>query len=71
MSGKQDIASSLNEIWGKLNIRWTGEDANAFYQQYIVKMIEIVEDFEETCSDFNIEADDLAQRLDLVERNIM
>ena len=71
MSGKQDIASSLNEIWGKLNIRWTGEDANAFYQQYIVKMIEIVEDFEEPCSDFNIEADDLAQRLDLIERNIM
>ena len=33
MSNKQEIASSLNEIWGKLSTRWTGENSNAFHQQ--------------------------------------
>lgn len=70
MSNKQEIASCLNEIWGKLSVRWTGEDSHAFYQQYIAMMTEVVEDFEEACSDLSIGAADLAKKLELVEHDL-
>lgn len=70
MSNKQEIASSLNEIWRKLSLRWTGEDSCVFYQQYIAKMAEVVEDFEEACSSLSIGATDLAKKLELVEHDI-
>lgn len=71
MSNKQEIASSLNEIWGKLSLRWTGEDSHAFYQQYIAKMTEVVNDFEEACSDLSIGAANLAKKLELVEHDLL
>ena len=71
MSNKQEIASSLNEIWGKLSLRWTGEDSHAFYQQYIAKMTEVVNDFEEACSDLSIGAANLAKKLELVEQDLL
>lgn len=70
MSNKQEIASSLNEIWGKLSTRWTGEDSNAFHQQYIAKMTEVAEDFEEACSNLSVGAADLAKKLELFEHDI-
>lgn len=70
MSNKQEIATSLIEIWGKLSLRWTGEDSRAFYQQYIAKMTEVVEDFEEACADLSAGAADLAKKLELVEHDI-
>lgn len=70
MSNNQDVASSLNEIWVKLSARWIGEDSNAFYQQYIAKMEEIVEDFEDVCSDLGVGASNLAKKLDLIEHDI-
>ena len=51
MSSKQEIATSINEIWGKLSARWTGEDSNAFYQQYIAKMTEVAEDLKRLTSE--------------------
>ena len=71
MSNKQEIASSLNEIWGKLSLRWTGEDSHAFYQQYIAKMTEIVNDFGEACSDLSIGSANLAKKLQLVEHDLL
>lgn len=71
MSNKQEIASSLDEIWGKLSLRWTGEDSHAFYQQYIAKMTEVVNDFEEACSDLSIGAANLAKKLELVEHDLL
>lgn len=70
MSNKQEVASNLNEIWGKLSLRWTGEDSRVFYQQYIAKMIEVVEDFEDACADLSAGATDLAKKLELVEHDI-
>lgn len=71
MSNKQEIVVSLNEIWGKLRIQWTGEDSNAFYQQYIAKMTEVAEDFEEACSDLSVGVADLAKELELIEHDIV
>ena len=70
MSNKQEIASNLNEIWGKLSSRWEGEAPNAFYQQYIAKMAEVVEDFEGACSDLSVGAADLAKKLELIEHDL-
>ena len=71
MSSKQEILTNLNEVWGKLSIRWTGEDSTAFYQQYIAKMDEVVEDFEKACSDLSVGAADLAKKLELIEHDIL
>lgn len=70
MSNIQEIASCLNEIWGKLCTRWIGEDSNAFYQQYIAKMTEVAEDFEEACSNLSVGVADLAKKLELIEHDI-
>lgn len=70
MSNKNEIESNLNEVWGKLSARWTSEDSNAFYQQYIIKMTEVIEDFEEACSDLSIVATDLLKELELIEHDI-
>ena len=70
MSNKQEIASGLNEIWGKLKIRWAGEDSNTFHQQYITKMTEVAEDFEEACSNLSVGAAELAKKLELIEHDI-
>ena len=70
MGNKQEIASNLHEIWGKLSTRWTGEDSNAFYQQYITKMTEVVENFEDACSNLSVGAADLKKKLELIEHDI-
>ena len=70
MSNKQEIASSLDEIWRKLSTRWTGEAPKAFYQQYIARMTEVAGDFEKACSNLSVGAADLAKKLELIERDI-
>ena len=70
MSNKQEISSGLNEIWEKLNTRWAGEDSYAFHQQYIAKMTEVAEDFEEACSNLSVGAAELAKKLELIEHDI-
>lgn len=70
MSNDREIASGLEEIWGRLNERWTGEDAKAFHRQYIAKMSEAAENFEEACSGLSAGAADLAKKLALIERDI-
>ena len=70
MSKKQEIASSLTEIWSKLNTHWTGESANAFHQQYRTKMTEVIEEFEVACYDLGIGATDLSKKLQLIEQSI-
>lgn len=70
MNNNREIASSLAEIWGKLSTQWTGEDSKAFHQQYIAKMTEAAEDFEEACSNLSVGAADLAKKLELIEHDI-
>lgn len=70
MSNKQEIASSLNEIWGKLSTRWMGEGSSAFHQQYITKMIEVIEDFEVSCSYLCAGTAELSKKLQLIEQGI-
>lgn len=70
MSSKQEIASSFNEIWEKLLARWSGEGPNAFYQQYVLKMAETIEDFEKACSGLSVGAAELSKKLQLIERDI-
>lgn len=70
MGNKQEIVSSLNEIWGKLSTRWMGEGFSAFHQQYIMKMIEVIEDFEVSCSHLSEGAAELSKKLQLIEQGI-
>ena len=70
MSSTQEITFSLNEVWGKLSARWTGEGADAFHQQYITKMTEVIEGFEVACSDLSVGAAELSKKLQLIEQGI-
>lgn len=70
MSNQQEIESGLNEAWGKLRARWTGEASEAFYQQYITKMTEVMGEFEKACSDLSAGAAELIKKLDLVEHDV-
>lgn len=70
MSSKQEITSSFNEIWEKLNAQWKGEDSNAFYQQYVAKTREVIEDFEDACFDLSTRAADFSKHLQIFEQSI-
>ena len=71
MSKRWEIAADMDELWGELKARWKGEDSQHFYQQYISKMIETIEEFEAACSNLCVGAADLKKKLDLIERDMV
>lgn len=70
MNSGSQISSTFNEVWGKLNARWKDEASEAFYQQYVLKMSETIEEFERACSDLNVGAAALSKKLQAIEQNI-
>lgn len=70
MSGKEDITSTLTEAWAKLSAQWQGEAYKGFYERYVIKMMETVEDFEKACTELEAGATELLKKLQMIEHNI-
>ena len=66
MSSKRAIAVEVQDVWSKLNNRWKGEDANAFYRQYIVKIAETAESFEDACAELSNISSELSKELQMI-----
>jgi len=71
MSGKKQMSSEVQEVWEKLNTRWKGEDATAFYREYIVKISEIVDIFDDSCSELSNVSSECIKELNLIEQALM
>lgn len=70
MSSKKAIVTEVQDVWTKLNAKWTGDDANAFQQQYIVKISETTELFENACADLVSISNEFAKELQLIEHSL-
>ena len=70
MSSKKAIAAEVQDVWSKLNSRWQGEDANAFHRQYIVKITETAESFEDACADLGSISSELSKELQMIEQSL-
>ena len=70
MSSKKAIASDVQEAWSKLNAKWKGEDANAFHRQYIVKISETAETFEDSCAELDNLSSELLKELRMIEQGL-
>lgn len=49
MSAQQSIIDQVNQLWEKAHTKWNDDAAEAFYRQYILKMRETAEQFEQDC----------------------
>lgn len=70
MSSKQKISLTVNEIWTKLNSKWKGEAADAFYQSYIMKLTEIAEEVENSGCELSSKCEELSKQISLLEQSM-
>ena len=70
MSSKKAIAAEVQEVWSKLNAKWKGEDATAFHRQYIVKISETAESFEDACAELGNVSSELSKELQMIEHSL-
>lgn len=71
MSEKYQMSSNVQEVWEKLNTRWKGEDATAFHREYIVKISEIVDNFDDACSELSKVSSECIKELNSIEQTLM
>lgn len=50
MSSQHGLTDRVNQMWASVRTRWSGPPADAFYRQYILKMQETTDRFEQECS---------------------
>lgn len=68
MSVQKRTSSAIQEIWRQLNTQWHGDDADAFYREYIVKLCEIVDSFDDACSELSRLSEECMKELNSVKQ---
>ncbi len=71
MSVGNKMSSEVQEAWEKLNARWKGEDATAFHREYIVKISEIADSFEDACFELSRLSAECIKELNSIEQKLM
>jgi hypothetical protein len=71
MSEKGRISADVQDVWVKLNARWRGEDADAFHREYIVKISEIVDSFDDACFELSSLSAECMKELNTLEQTLM
>lgn len=70
MISKRALSSGVIEVWTKLNNRWNGEAADVFYREYIVRISEITESFENSCGGLDQITSEMSNELDMLEQSL-
>ena len=71
MSEKGRNSSKVQDAWAKLKTRWRGEDADAFHREYIVRIAEIVDSFDDACSELSRLSAECIKELNSVEQTVI
>ena len=71
MSEKNRISADVQYVWMKLNTRWSGEDADAFHREYVVKISEIADSFEDACSKLSRLSAECIKELKSIEQTLV
>jgi|GEM_PF-4198375 len=67
MNKKSRLSENVRDAWVKVNAKWKGEDADAFYGEYVTRITEIVDSFENVCQDLESSSNELLSELKTVE----
>lgn len=70
MSSKKAIAAGVQDVWSKLNGRWHGEHADSFHRQYVVKITETAEAFEDACAELDDVSATLSREMQMIELSL-
>ena len=68
MSRGDSVSENVRDIWSRLNSRWRGDDANVFHKDYVLKLLEISEEFEAACRQMESMANELMKNLQEIEQ---
>ena len=71
MSSQKVIVAKMQEVWSKLNNQWNDEVAQAFHYQYVTKLTETIEDFEDSCAGLCNISYELGKELQLIEQTLI
>jgi hypothetical protein len=71
MSNKRRISVDAQNVWAKVNTRWRGEDAESFYREYIVRISEIVDSFDDACLELSRLSAECMKELNTIEQTLM
>lgn len=64
------VAETAQEIWVKVNSKWQGDDANAFYREYSSRIIENSQQFEHSCGNLKQQAEAFSKELQMIYQNL-
>lgn len=69
MPNGRGVSEEAQEIWTKVNSKWQGDDANAFYREYSSRIIESSQQFERSCGNLKQQAESFSKELQMVYQN--
>lgn len=70
MSSRQLISGEIQEIWSKLNSKWQGDTATAFHREYILRLSEVSDSFEDACTELGSLSENLSKELQMIEQSL-
>lgn len=70
MSSRQLISGEIQEIWSKLNSKWQGDAATAFHREYILRLSEVSDSFEDACTELGSLSENLSKELQMIEQSL-
>ena len=70
MSGKKQLSKNVLDVWHKLSKTWIGDASKAFYDGYIVKMMDIADSFDDASLELNKVSSDFLKELKRIEQTI-
>ena len=70
MSVRTNMVNNVTDVWIKLNTKWQGEHAEAFYNDYIVRIRETVEEYDKACAEVRTIAVEFNNALEALEQSL-
>ena len=70
MSFSTNMVNNVTDVWIKLNAKWQGEHADAFYNDYIVRISETVEEYDKACAEVRLLSAEFNNALEALEQSL-
>ena len=70
MNDNYKKSANIQEMWEQLSNKWQGDDATAFYREYVIKISEMIESFNKECSELNEKASECMVQLNIIEQTL-
>lgn len=62
------FSDQISSMWEKLNYKWNGEDADAYYKEYVMSIIDAANMISDTCKEINMLSSEFYRELQSFEQ---